>query len=340
MNDRDLMPEDGMVQQPEESASEETQSVVTPPFPMSEQDLVDPDDADYPEYPADDEAEESDNFEASEANDAEDRAYYAPTSTRRRVYTAPPPPPIAEGRGYACADVITALFLLMTIAVCAVTVLLYANPQSPLNPFPPPTWEAIKVIATDPPTNTPTATFTPLPFTATPLDTATPTATATATATWTPTVTETPVVGGGAGPTVTETLQLVILSPSPQFTLSPFPFTVEPGRYSANKSPDACNWQSIAGSVTDLAGKPIKGLAIRVTGSNGNIDEVHYTGTEPRFGESGFEVFLGAIPRQDQYTVQLLGRTGAPVSDTVTVQTHTGCNENVVIVNFVQNHSY
>ena len=36
----------------------------------------------------------------------------------------------------------------------------------------------------------------------------------------------------------------------------------------------------------------------------------------------------------------LLGRTGAPISDTITVETHEGCNQNVVIVNFVQNHAY
>jgi hypothetical protein len=162
------------------------------------------------------------------------------------------------------------------------------------------------------------------------------TPTETFTITWTPTPTNTPVVGLPAA-TLTET---AVELPSPQYTLSPFPFTVEPIKYTANTGPEGCSWQSIAGSVVDLAGNPVKGMAIRVTGSNGNIDEVNYTGTQPRYGESGFEVFLGAIPREDQYTVQLLARTGTPISDTVPVQTRTGCKDNVVVIRFVQNHAY
>ena len=42
-------------------------------------------------------------------------------------------------RGYGCADVITALFILASIFVVSITVLLLSNPRTPFNPFPPPT---------------------------------------------------------------------------------------------------------------------------------------------------------------------------------------------------------
>jgi hypothetical protein len=259
--------------------------------------------------------------------------------TRRRRTTSPPlQPQLSSSRGYGCADVITAIFLLLTVLVASVTILLIANPRSALNPFPAPTFPVLSVLASPLPTETATETFTPEPNTPTPLPSPTPTATPLPTATATPTATDTPVVGGGVSPTQAQTESAA--ATLPQYTLSPFPFTVKPIRFAANTTKDGCQWQSIAGTVVDLAGKPIKGLAIRVAGSNGNIDEVHYSGTALTFGESGFEVFLGAIPREDQYTIQLLGRTGAPISDTIEITTRTGCEQNVVIVSFVQNHPY
>src|SRR5436853_4394266 len=76
--------------------------------------------------------------------------------------------PLPAGRGYGCADVITALFLLATVLVISYTILLIANPRSPLNPFPYPTLPPVFVLASPFPTDTPTMTFTPEPFTATP----------------------------------------------------------------------------------------------------------------------------------------------------------------------------
>ncbi len=75
-----------------------------------------------------------------------------------------------------------------------------------------------------------------------------------------------------------------------------------------------------------------------VVGGGGTIDETHYSGQEPRFGASGFEVFLGSQPRADTYTIVLLGKTGAPISDTIPVSTKTDCQSNVTIVKFQQNH--
>lgn len=368
MSDHHLVPDDDLTQPARQgevpdwfSTSEESEPVVVPepaepapggkpapavpmpdtlPEPIRSQSPVDesPD-----ELPAVEEVTDQPVAETMAETPPADYAYadVRPASTRRRRTVVPPPqqPQLSSGRGYACADVITAIFLLLTVLVASVTILLIANPRSPLNPFPAPTFPAVSVLASPLPTETATETFTPEPYSPTPLPSPTPTVTPLPTATATPTATQTPVVGG-AGVTPTQAQTESVAATLPQYTLSPFPFTVKPIKFAANTTQDGCQWQSIAGTVVDLAGKPIKGLAIRVAGSNGNIDEVHYSGTALTFGESGFEVFLGAIPREDQYTVQLLGRTGAPISDTINITTRIGCDQNVVIVNFVQNHPY
>ncbi len=246
------------------------------------------------------------------------------------------------GRGYGCADVITAIFLLLMVFVIAFTILLIGNPYSALNPFPPPTPLKFLVLASPLPTNTPTATFTPEPPTPT-VPSPTPTATPTRTITLTPSQTFTPVFSSAV--TVTPRAGTVTTAiPQPQFTRSPFPFTVDSIKFITNTGRDGCQWQGIVGTVLNTQGEPIRGLAVRITGSGGNIDEFHYTGQTPnqqtKLGDAGFEAFLGATPREDKYTVQLLGRTGAPISELVAIETKVGCQQNVVVITFVQNHAY
>jgi hypothetical protein len=290
------------------------------------------------------------------------------SGTRRR-----PPPPVVDGwgdvepsqpispagrgrgrgqgryapprrRGYGCADVITALFLLMTVLVVSGTILLLQNPQSPLNPLPPPTFPPQQVLATLPPTETPTETPTNEPPTPT-IPTATPTDSPTPTETPTPTVTATPVVGGIVTLTPAGPAAATAAEPTqPAGTRPPFPFSVKSIRYQKNDGPGGCKWQSIAGVVFNLEGVPRRrdegSLTVRVTSVDGIIDEFHFTGEQPRFGESGFEAFLGETPRIADYSIQLLGVTGAPISEKVTVQTRATCEEAVALIEFVQNYTY
>jgi len=250
--------------------------------------------------------------------------------------------------GYGCADVITAFFILLSVGVISLTVLLIANPYAPINPFPPPTPLALLVLATPEPTLTPSATFTPEPPTLPPPTeppTATPTETPvpTATETPTPTITPTPVVGGIV--TLPPTAAAPESSPvSQSSTRSPYPFSLNAIRYQAHDGSEGCRWQSLAGLVLNLQGQPRTreegSLTVRITSADGNIDEFHYTGEQPKFGPSGFEAFLGTTPRVGDYTVQLLGITGVPISEKVTVQARSGCDENVVVVEFIQNYIY
>ncbi len=233
-------------------------------------------------------------------------------------------------------DVVTAIFLLLTVAVIAVTLLLIANPRSPLNPLPQPTPVSIIVQATDLPTSTPTSTPTPGPATATPTATGTATASFTPLPSSTPTASFTPVIAL-RGTTVVP--KAASVGPTaPLYTLAPFEYTASTIKYQANATADGCKWSSIAGKVLGLNGAPQKGIAVSVVGGSGTIDETHYSGQEPRFGEGGFEVFLGTQPREDDYTVTLLSKTGAQISDPVKLRTHSSCKENVTLINFYQNH--
>ena len=74
--------------------------------------------------------------------------------------------------GAGLLDVITVLFVVLTVGVIALVVLILANPNTRLNPFPPPTVAPVLAL----PTLTPSPTVT-----ATPTASATPTATATPT---------------------------------------------------------------------------------------------------------------------------------------------------------------
>lgn len=257
-------------------------------------------------------------------------------------YTDEPPP-----SGYGCADVITAIFILLSVGVVALTILLIANPYAPINPFPPPTPLPLLVLATPEPTLTPSATFTAEPPTLPPpteLPSLTPTEmpSPTATETPTPSITPTPVVGGiiALPPTASPPEPL----PTQSGTRSPYPFSLNAIRYQAHDGSEGCRWQSLAGLVLNLQGQPRTreegSLTVRITSADGNIDEFHYTGEQPKFGASGFEAFLGTTPRVGDYTVQLLGITGVPISEKVTVQARSGCDENVVVVEFIQNYIY
>ncbi len=289
----------------------------------------------------------------------------APSDEPLSAYDLPPAPVVRTRRkapqssapqytdepltsGYGCADMITAFFILLSVGVMVLTILLIANPYVPINPFPPPTPLALLVLASPEPTLTPSATFTAEPPTAPPpteLPSVTPTETPipTATETPTPTITPTPVVGG-----------ITALSPTPALreappaaqggTRSPYPFSLNAVRYQAHDGSEGCRWQSLAGLVLNMQGQPRTreegSLTVRITSADGNIDEFHYTGEQPKFGPSGFEAFLGTTPRVGDYTVQLLGITGVPISEKVTVQARSGCDENVVVVEFIQNYIY
>ncbi len=251
-------------------------------------------------------------------------------------------------------DVITVIFVVLTVGVAAVSVLILNNPNTALNPFPPPTAAPIIEL----PTLTPSATITPT-STATGTPTATPTATATGTPTDTPTPTitatptdtPTPVLPGavevlptqpaglddGSGGAVPGSSDMGV-TPAPEVTLSAFPFTAPDVRYEAYTGAEGCQWLGIAGTVAGMVGEPLPGLAIELRGDN--YRNVQFSGSAAQWGVSGFEFQLGSAPRSATYTLQVLSATGGAISDQITVETGNTCQSNVAIVELTQNHPY
>ncbi len=213
------------------------------------------------------------------------------------IGTAVPPAPgkpAPKPRRTLLPNLVAVLFALATVILLAYYALIAVDPYTPLNPLPP---------------------FTPFPIiiTTTPLP---PTATLPAT----------------AGPTATFT-------PLPAEQLrrdAPFPFLLtESGIiYVPNAGEKGCNWLSIAGSVTDMAGQPVTGLGVRVQGEG--LDETVGTGGALNYGPGGFEMPLGEVPQAGTYTVQLLSVQGTPLSEAYTIATRATCDQNVAIISFVQ----
>lgn len=266
-----------------------------------------------------------------------------------------------RGTSAGCAvvfNLLAALLLVMTCLSGVAYAALFANPQlnpivalrpsgggvgvptliptfgagGPFSPTPtgssgglptlPPAWTA---------TNTPPFTNTP-PASSTPENTATrtlvpPTRTPTFTVTRTPTPTAT-------GPT-----------PTASITRSAFQFTPGAGSpsYVANISPNysaqGCNWFGIAGQVFDLDKRGMVGLLVHLEGPNGlSVDAV--TGSQLRYGPSGWEIVLGNAPvaTTGSYRIQLRNASGQPLSETIVFSTFQDCARNHILFNFDRNH--
>lgn len=257
-------------------------------------------------------------------------------------------------------DLITVLFAVLTVGVLAVMVLIINDPNTSLNPFPPPTLPPIVNLPTLTPsatvTNTPTPTGTPT-HTLTPTPTATGTATSTPTGTPTATASPTSVLAGaspqpqlpaapatlaplddGSGNVISGGAPPAVATPFAAPTRSPFPFTASEVRYEPNPGGEGCRWLSIAGTVSGLLGEPLAGLAIEIDGDS--FRQVQFSGSASRWGESGFEFTVGGAPRAATYTLHIKSQTGGQLSERIAITTGNTCNTNVALVDFVQNHPY
>lgn len=168
---------------------------------------------------------------------------------------------------------------------------------------------------TQPPTNTPS----PIPT----FPSKTPTPTNTPTPSNTPTATPT-------GPT-----------PTPSSTRSAFPFTKTDNSpfYLQNYANEAgCDWLGIAGEVLDLNRNPVPPGSYVVHVWDSGIDERLSVGSAPAYSPSGWEQFLFDAPVIRDYNVQLETPNGTAVSQIYRVQTRASCNQNLLRLDFVQNH--
>lgn len=219
-------------------------------------------------------------------------------------------------------NILSIVMLLAALCIGGVFLTILINPQSSLNPFPPPTMPVLE------PTPSITPTFqSQLP------------------PTWTPTPpplpTETPI------PEPTYTLTPEGTQPTPTNTRDPaegMPFVMQENnpQYIPNiYHPDAgCNWLGVGGQVIGLDGSAVLYLSIKLGGSlNGeSVEMVTISGTAPQYGQAGFEFKLADQPVdsiQNLY-VQLLDQADLPLSDKYYFDSFNDCEKNLVLINFKQ----
>jgi hypothetical protein len=250
------------------------------------------------------------------------------------------------------------VFLGLSVISIGWVVQVALNPYGRLNPFPPSKGDfqlptSVAIVA--PPTVTATPTLepeTPAPFaTATSSDASLPAPSpnpfnglSEATQTQIPfgeQATQTltshnpfgrPTVAPSASPT-----PLPSVTPTPSPTRSVFTYTASM-TYQVHPV-QLCDWMGVAGTVTDLQGRPSPGAFVHIWGLGG-VDQIVAAGENPSYGPSGWEVRLARAQIVGYWTVQLVASPGTkvPLSESYTVSMAGDCRKNLALVQFQQNH--
>ena len=245
-----------------------------------------------------------------------------------------------KGRRTRLFNFLAAVCLGLSVVSLGWIVSIAINPYGRLNPFPPgrPSRQPTPIAAM-----TVTATATVM---ATVQHESTPAATPTDTTTMT--VPPSPTLAVPMEPTQeanSTPLPTIEVSPSPTPTLTPRPSpTRSPFTYTAiitlQVHPvQVCDWMGIAGTVTDLQGRPALGAFVRVWGL-GNLDQTVVVGANPIYGPSGWEVRLARAQLVGSWNVQLVASPEAKttLSDVYTISMPGDCKRNLALVSLQQNH--
>jgi hypothetical protein len=224
-------------------------------------------------------------------------------------------------RRFSYLDVLTSALLYATMMIGGLYLFIFLEPQTAINPFPPPTMPVRAVLATNTPTPSP-ATATPLPTTGTGV-----------------VVTDT-----GVPPTaiVVAPESTAVPTTEPAAASTGFAYELQEGSIGYTTQfayPDLdCAWMGIAGTVFDSEGNAAEDVIVHVEGPDGFVIDA-IAGTRPEFGPAGYEVTLANAPiDSDQiYVIQLLDVFGEPASDRYAVTTFNDCDRNLILVNFVHN---
>ena len=229
------------------------------------------------------------------------------------------------GMTWNALAVVAAIF---TIIVVVAFVIIYVDPHSFLNPFPPPTTNPLLILASPPikPGNTLAPSWTPSP-------------TIPQLAEY-PTPTSTPLVVPTSAEIPTEQ------PASASSTAGEYAFALQQGSPAAIDGaqfhPDAgCNWLGVAGQATSLNGEAMRGLFVQLGGSlNGEdkLENITMTGLAPQYGQGGFEITLAdkLIASNNTLWIQLLDQQNLPLSDKIYFSTFDDCTKNLVIIYFDQ----
>ncbi len=226
--------------------------------------------------------------------------------------------------------ILTVLTVIVLMCVLGSTLLIFFDPYSVLNPFPPPTLPAPAQL----PSETPTDVVFEMPSTWTPTPTIAPTASGVPSASATLPPTPTPI-------TITPSATAEYKVPE-----GGYPFQVRQGNPKAIPNiyhPElVCDWMGVGGQVIDMSNAPLIGLIVKLGGSLPNtslLDETFtLTGLALSYGRSGYEFTLADRPiaSSDQLWVQLVSQDGYPLSERVIFDTYDSCEQNLIIIDFVQ----
>ncbi len=231
---------------------------------------------------------------------------------------------------------LTSALVAATAFVGIYVLVVLADPQTIINPFPPPTMPAVAVLAT------PTSVFSrqteitvqtqsPSVGTHTPEPYSTQfTTEAEAQLVTTVEPTELPALATAT----------IVVTVEPTSTTSSYAYILQAGSIGYTTQfthPDqGCDWLGVAGTVYDADGGPAIELIAHVEGTSGFwMDAI--TGSRLEYGEAGYEITLGDTPYDSdaEFSIQLLNTFGEPLSEQVAIQTFSGCDKNLILVNFV-----
>lgn len=245
---------------------------------------------------------------------------------------APAPPPTAQRRRRRHArgfppefwDTLSVFLLVGTLLILILAFIIFQNPNTPINPYPPDT---------------------PIPVLVIPTRTLTPTETISLPDTWTPTFTPTSTVTPTPLPTRTLT-PTQIGTPQPATATLPASAYKYIPRGEANYlsgtviHPDEGCKIWVAGQAFDMKASPVIGITVEMGGELGGktIYLLSLTGTALQYGPGGYEFVLSekAIKSKERVWVQLLDQELYPLSARVFIDTYDTCDKNLILVNFKQ----
>lgn len=223
-------------------------------------------------------------------------------------------------------NMLTVLAMLGILAMTGWFVIVFQNPYTAVNPFPPPTLPAPIML----PSATPTSPQ--LPPTWTPMATNTAVPTFTPRPTQTATLSDTEVAA--KGPTATKTEKPVF---NYSFDLQSAPTGIDAAVLYPERG---CNWLGAGGQVVDMQGRPVTGITVQIGGNLGKtvIDQTSLTGLALKYGEAGYEFELAKAPTASKQTlwVRLIDQARLPLSPKIYFDTYEECQRNLIVINFRQ----
>jgi hypothetical protein len=243
----------------------------------------------------------------------------------------PPQPKRPSARVW---NILTVIVLVTLFCVLSYFILIFLNPDSSLNPFPPPTLNPALYTLT--PTVTPRFTLVPT-WTSTNIP---------VTPIKTPVPTNTPVPSDTPLPPTALVENVISVEPAMAQVSQKYTFTLQQGSPSAIAGADfhaggGCDWSGVAGQAVSLNGEAVRGLFVQLGGSIpgvGNVDNLVMTGLAPQYGLGGFEITMAdkLVASNGTLWIQLLDQQNLPLSDRIYFNTFDDCQKNLVVIYFSQ----